>query len=84
MFFQGFYLSANNYNKYFHKFYGQSKVQETMVSFVLPLMGLSSLMIVTTCSFQELVPIVATCTCENFLKTLIGTSTSLPVSRSYL
>jgi hypothetical protein len=58
----------------------KSKVQETMANFVLPLMGLGSLVVVTINSFQELVPTVDAWTCENFLKTLIGTSTSLLVS----
>jgi hypothetical protein len=59
----------------------KGKVQITMASYVLPLMGLSSLIVVTTSSFQELVPTVVACTCENFLKTSISTSTNLLVSR---
>jgi len=51
-----------------------------MASSIFPLMGLSSLVVMITNSFQELVPTVATCTCENFLKTLISTSTNLLVS----
>jgi hypothetical protein len=58
----------------------KGKVQETMASYVIPLMGLSSLIVVTISSFQELVPTVVACTCENFFKTLIGTSTSFIVS----
>ncbi len=50
-----------------------------MANSILPLMGLSFVVIMTTSLFQELVPTVATCTCENLLKTLISTSTNLLV-----
>jgi len=55
-----------------------------MASFVFPLISLGSLVVTTTNSLQELGASFATCTSENIWKTIIGTSTSLPISQSYM
>jgi hypothetical protein len=49
-----------------------------MANFAPLLIGYGSSMVMTIGSFQKLVTIVATCISENFLKIVIGTSTSLP------
>jgi hypothetical protein len=44
----------------------KGKVQKTMANSVLPLMGSSSLIVITTCSLRKLVAIIVAYTCENF------------------
>jgi hypothetical protein len=44
-----------------------------MVSYVPPLMGSGSAVVVTTCSLWKLIATTVACTCEFFWKTLIGT-----------
>jgi hypothetical protein len=63
---------------------GEDKVQKKMASFAPPRISSNSLVVVAIGSFQELVTIVDTCTSEFFWKAIIGTSTNLPVSQSYV
>ncbi len=63
---------------------GKDKVQETMVSLALPLIGFGSSMVMTIGSFWELVVMVVTSTCENFWETIIGTLTNLLLNQLYL
>jgi hypothetical protein len=65
-------------------FVGKGKVQETMANFTPLPMGLVSLLIVTTSLFWELVAIAIAYTCKICWKIMIGTSTSLLISQSYL
>jgi hypothetical protein len=51
-----------------------------MTNSIPPLMGLGSSMVVTTCLFREVITTIIDCTRELFLKTSIGTLTSLLVS----
>ncbi len=63
---------------------GKGKVQETMVGLAPPLIYSSSFVVVTSGSFQKFTTTNAGCTCENLWETLLGTSTSLSFSQSYV
>jgi hypothetical protein len=65
-FFQSFYLSTNNYNKYFHRFMGKNKVQEIMASCVPDLIGFGFSVVVITCLLRKLGATMVACTSENF------------------
>jgi len=63
---------------------GKTKVQVTMTSSTPLLNGFGSLVVVTTCSFRELVAIIVAYTCENLWETITCTSISLLVILSYV
>jgi hypothetical protein len=55
-----------------------------MASYTPPLMGLGSVVVVTIGSLQKHVAIIIAYISKFFWKTIIGTSTSLPINQSYL
>ncbi len=66
-------------------FMGKNKVQKEWLVFLFwSQIDFGFSMIVTTSSLQELVAIITTCISEIFWKIVSGTSTSLPVSWSYV